>query len=405
MSSSKSSKKDSKSGTPDILPVTEPALDHHLKTLTGPMTEWLKTGHLPPVLLLSGLSGIGKRHVGYFLSQWIFCERVGFSKKNQEEEGDSLFGGGLFGGGSEESSNELGPAPSETVASAQTPLLRPCGECIQCQRALSGSWVDFTEITSESDAEEGSTASGTLKIDQFRRLKESAGYGAHEGSHRVILIPNADRMTPQAANSVLKILEEPPRGWIFMLTASDPTLVLPTVLSRCQSLKLKPMDASTIRLLLSEAGILGEKQKVSALLSEGSWGRALALANDDVLEHRQIIFNFLERPQGVLGSLVDWAAQSPEIGGLLFDQLEMISLDLIRSSVTQNYIWMNVDGAMALQNHSTLLIHRLGSIERARDFWIARSERIAQARREALAPLNRKLLIQDVLMPWLEAAS
>jgi DNA polymerase III subunit delta' len=389
--------KDSKSDAPGILPVAEVALEHHFKTLTGPMTEWLKTHHLPPVLLLSGLAGIGKRSIGYFLAQWIACERVGFSKSGETEEGDSLFGGGLFG-----------EAP---VPAGEAPRLVPCGECIQCQRALNGSWVDFTEITSDSDAEEGSTSSGTLKIDQFRRLKETAGFGAHEGAHRVILIPNADRMTPQAANSVLKILEEPPRGWIFILTASDPTLVLPTVLSRCQSLKLKPMDSSTIRLLLSDAGILGEKQKISALLCEGSWGRALSLANDDVLEHRQILFNFLERPQGVLGSLVDWAAQSPEKLGLLLDQLEMISLDLIRSSISpsqingQMYTWLNVDGAMALQNHTTFLTRRLGSIEGARAFWIARSERIAQARREALAPLNRKLLIQDVLMPWLEAAS
>jgi hypothetical protein len=395
--------KDSKSDAPGILPVAEVALEHHLKTLTGPMTEWLKTHHLPPVLLLSGLAGIGKRSIGYFLAQWISCERVGFSKSGEADEGDSLFGGGLFG-------EAPAAAPVQTVPN-EVPRTRPCGECIQCQRALSGSWVDFTEITSDSDSDEGSTASGTLKIDQFRRLKETAGFGAHEGAHRVILIPNADRMTPQAANSVLKILEEPPRGWIFILTASDPTLVLPTVLSRCQSLKLKPMDSATIRLLLSDAGILGEKQKVSALLCEGSWGRALSLANDDVLEHRQILFNFLERPQGVLGSLVDWAAQSPEKLGLLLDQLEMISLDLIRASVTpaqgngQKYAWLNVDGAMALQNHATFLTQRLGSVEGARSFWIARSERIAQARREALAPLNRKLLIQDVLMPWLEAAS
>lgn len=366
--------KDSKSETPGILPVAETALEHHLKTLTGPMTEWVKSRHLPPVLLLSGLSGIGKRSVGYFLAQWTFCERVGFSS---------------------------------SASSDEAPPLRPCGECIQCQRALSGSWVDFMEITADTDGEEGSKSSGALKIDQFRRLKETAGFGAHEGSHRVILIPNADRMTPQAANSVLKILEEPPRGWIFILTASDPTLVLPTVLSRCQSLKLKPMGTETIRQLLSDSGILGEKQKVSALLCGGSWGRALALANDDVLEHRQILFNFLERPQGVLGNLVDWAAQTPEKLELLLDQLEMISMDLIRSSVSthQRSIWMNIDGATALQNHSTLLTQRLGSIESARNFWIARSERIAQARREALAPLNRKLLIQDVLMPWLEAAS
>ena len=88
------------------------------------------------------------------------------------------------------------------------------------ERKLGG----LTEITAEIDSEEGVTSTGALKIDQFRRLKETAGYGAHEGSHRVILIPNADRMTTQAANSVLKILEEPPRGWVFILTASDPTL-------------------------------------------------------------------------------------------------------------------------------------------------------------------------------------
>ena len=48
---------------------------------------------------VSGLSGIGKRHIGYFLAQWIFCEGVGFSKaeSSSEDEGDSLFGGGLFG--------------------------------------------------------------------------------------------------------------------------------------------------------------------------------------------------------------------------------------------------------------------------------------------------------------------
>src|SRR6185312_5189559 len=99
-------------------------------------------------------------------------------------------------------------------------------------------------------------------------------FGSHEGSYRIFLIPNADRMTPQAANSVLKILEEPPRGWIFFLTASDPTLLLATVLSRCQQLKLRPMPLETIQELLSEAGILGEKQKVAASLSQGSWGRA-----------------------------------------------------------------------------------------------------------------------------------
>jgi hypothetical protein len=391
--SARTSKDTAAQSEPSLLPISEIALAHHLNSLSLSMEEWSKTKRLPPVLLLTGLSGIGKRTIAYFLSQWIFCEKTGFVTSPDASMESSLFGGS--------------PAPT---AQAEA-LLRPCGDCIQCKRAINGTWVAFTEITSD-DEEEGST--GSLKIDQFRKLKESAGYSADEGSYKIILIANADRMTLQAANSMLKILEEPPRGWIFLLTASDPTLILPTVLSRCQAMKLKPMPVETIRALLSDAGVLGEKQKVSALLSEGSWGRAISLATDDVLEHRQILFDFLERPQGGLNPLVDWAAQTSENLGLLFDQLEMICLDLIRYSLSnpsaepagdRTWSWTNVDGSRALQNHAQALTAQRGSLEASRRFWIARSERIAQARREALLPLNKKLLIQDVLLPWLEASN
>jgi hypothetical protein len=378
------------SESPGLLPVPKAALDHHLKTLKASTAEWVGSGKLPPVLLLTGLSGVGKRSIGYFLAQWIFCEKVGLTSSPEEAVEDTGF---FFG---EEPKKETAPT------STGEKRLEPCGECLQCKRALNGSWVDFTEITSD---EEDESANSSLKIDQFRKLKESAGFAAREGGHKIILIPNADRMTPQAANSVLKILEEPPRGWIFFLTASDPTLLLPTVLSRCQQLKLRPMDTSVVQELLSDARILGEKQKVAATLSQGSWGRALSLATDDTLEHRQMLFDFLERPQGALNQLVDWAAQTPEKLGLLFDQLEFICLDLVRFSVSPGaYKWNNTDGATALKNHADSLLSKLGSLEKVRAFWIARSERIAIARREALAPLNRKLLIQDILMPWLEAA-
>jgi hypothetical protein len=378
--------------TPGLLPVPRAALDHHLKTLKPSMLEWLGSGKLPPVLLLTGLSGVGKRSIGHFLAQWIFCEKVGLTASADEEAQDT----GFF----------FGEAPKTEVPAVtrSEKMIEPCGVCIECKRALSGSWVDFTEITSD---EEDESANSSLKIDQFRKLKEGAGFAAREGGHKIILIPNADRMTTQAANSVLKILEEPPRGWIFFLTASDPTLLLPTVLSRCQQLKLRPMNIETVQELLSESGILGEKQKVAASLSQGSWGRALSLATEDTLEHRQMLFDFLERPQGALNLLVDWAAQTPEKLGLLFDQLELICVDLIRFSVSagETYQWHNTDGATALKNHVGSLQKKLGTSERMLAFWIARSERIAEARREALAPLNRKLLIQDILMPWLEAAS
>src|SRR6185437_3831579 len=216
-------------------------------------------------------------------------------------------GADLFGG-------MMASAPAVISGASQESddLLRPCGECVQCQRALKGSWVDFTEIRAEgsgADEEEKSGKSESLKIDQFRKIKESLGFGSHEGGYRIFLVADADRMTAQAANSVLKILEEPPKDWIFLLTASDPTLVLPTVLSRCQTIKLRPFTPETLRALLSASGIMGEKQKLAATLAGGSWGRALAIASDEGALKRQALFDFLERPQGVLGALVDWAAQ------------------------------------------------------------------------------------------------
>lgn len=378
-----------------ILPVPEAALEHHLKNLRTPMQEWLSSQRIPPVLLITGQSGIGKRTIAYFLAQWIFCEQTGFASPTPaEEEGGGLFGGDMFGGSA--------PAP----AAPSGGKLQPCGTCVQCQRALKGSWVDFTEIRPE-DEDEGKT--GTLKIDQFRKLKETQGFGAHEGGYRIFLIPDADRMTTQAANSVLKLLEEPPKGWIFFLTASDPTLVLPTVLSRCQSLKLRPFDPDTLRKLLSAAGIVGEKQKLGAALGGGSWGRALKLASDESASHRQLLFDFLERPQGALNPIVDWAGQGDTNFGLMCDQLELLCLDLIRWSISEQtpstFGWNNFDGAMALKNHVDILLKVLKSPERARAFWIERSERIARARRESLTPVNRKLLIQDILIPWLEVST
>ena len=376
-----------------ILPAPEPVIAHHLEGLRAPISEWLEKRRIPPVLLFTGRSGIGKRTMAYFLAQWIFCEKTGFREGANTSEGREL---SLFG-----------ESPSAQPAHGS---LRPCGECVQCQRALKGSWVDFTEIRAEgsgADEEEKSGKSESLKIDQFRKIKESLGFGSHEGGYRIFLVADADRMTAQAANSVLKILEEPPKDWIFLLTASDPTLVLPTVLSRCQTIKLRPFTPETLRALLSASGIMGEKQKLAATLAGGSWGRALAIASDEGALKRQALFDFLERPQGVLGALVDWAAQGDAAFGLLCDQLELLCLDLIRWSVAETgsaYEWANFDGARALSNHVDRVLRLKGTREAAREFWVARSERIAKARKQALTPVNRKLLIQDILVPWLEVA-
>lgn len=386
------------------LPVPAPWVEHHFTSaLQAPMREWAEKKRIPPVLLLTGPAGVGKRSMAYWLSQWVLCERGPFSRQDPAsgEEGD-LFGGAL-----------LGAPPAATQPSA---LPAPCGECRSCERAVSGSWVDFTEVGAESEGAEGASGgtrdgTGALKVDQFRRLKGSLGFAGHEGSHRITLIPNADRMTVQAANSMLKLLEEPPPGWIFLLTASDPSLMLPTVLSRCQMLRLRPIPRKPLLELLAGAGVPESRRRVCAELSQGSLGKALQLAADEAWEKRAAIFRFLQDPAAHLNELVDWASGSATFFELMLDQLEQLASELVRFSLApegapaEGYPWISSDGKQALAAHAAGVLGRYsGSRSAAREHWLALSERLARARQESLAPLNRKLLVQDLLMPWLELA-
>jgi len=270
-------------------------------------------------------------------------------------------------------------------------------------KALRGSWVDFVEIRSEGDDAD----SGTLKIDQFRALRGSLGFGAFDGSYRITLVQNAERMTSQAANSLLKVLEEPPPGWIFFLTAADPSLLLPTLVSRCQQLKLQPLPQDTVLEILTETQAPEERRALAAELSQGSLDRARALCEDEPWEARKAILKFIEEPQAELVSLIDWAAAEPKNLSLLMDQLEQLLFDLIRSNTLPvgGQKRFTGDGRKALERHTETIVKLRGSKERAREFWQARAERLFRARKEALAPLNKKILLQDILMPWLHPAS
>lgn len=386
--------------TQRLLPVPEVVIRHHGQTIFGPMKEWLAQKRVPPVLLLTGSAGIGKRTMGTFISQWIFCEKAGFTEAKTIEEEQGGFG--LLGlmGDPAMSAPEPESEPAEKPAANGDPV--PCGTCGNCQKALHGSWVDFTEVLPEDEE------SDTLKIDQFRKLKSSVGFGAHESAYRIFLIPNADRMTTQAANSILKILEEPPPGWVFFLTASDPTLLLPTIVSRCQTIRLKPLSTSAVRELLTAAGVPADRRDICAELAQGSWSQGLSLAEEETWENRRSMFAFLQDPSASVGGLLDWATADPSHFDLLVNQLEQITSDLIRWSLTtespDRYIWANIDGKVALAHHAKAMTRLRGGNAGARAFWLDRAERLAIVRQESLAPLNRKILTQDLLLPWLEAS-
>jgi DNA polymerase-3 subunit delta' len=150
----------------------------------------------------------------------------------------------------------------------------------------------------------------SIPVDEVRRLKGFLGLTAGEGAWRVVIVDAADELNVNAANALLKSLEEPPLRALFLLVASEPTRLLPTIRSRCRRLDLAPLASEALRkaveaALAAAGGDMLDAKSWPLLerLSEGSVRRALQLAGSGGLD-------LYERIEGLLAALprVDWAA-------------------------------------------------------------------------------------------------
>jgi DNA polymerase-3 subunit delta' len=156
----------------------------------------------------------------------------------------------------------------------------PCGQCRSCQRIRDGKHADVTPIGLDSRTEIG--------IDDIRGLQRSASLPPYEGKCKVFIIDEAEYLSTEAANALLKILEEPPAGVVWLLLAGEEERLLPTVISRCQRLELKPVPSEGVQEVLVNAyNVDGEKAKLLTQLCHGRLGWALSvLADCDILEQR-----------------------------------------------------------------------------------------------------------------------
>ncbi|MBI4201973.1 MAG: DNA polymerase III subunit delta' [Chloroflexi bacterium] len=164
----------------------------------------------------------------------------------------------------------------------------PCGQCRSCQRIARGLHTDVEVATMTPHPETGRMRT-VIAIDQVRALEQRAALGPYEGRMLVFILDPAEKLHDEAANALLKTLEEPPpRVTLLLLTGSDQDL-LPTVRSRCQRLELRPLSQEAIaRQLREEHSVAPEDATLLARLSGGRLGWALAAARDPkVLEARQ----------------------------------------------------------------------------------------------------------------------
>ena len=149
-----------------------------------------------------------------------------------------------------------------------------CGECRACTLIQDGT---FSELHLISTAEH----ERAIKVDQIRGLLRKVSLTPYEGRYHIVLLPRFHVATEQAANALLKTLEEPPRQVILFLTAESIESLLPTIVSRCEVVPLRQLAVSELEVALESRIGNAEKSVLLAGLSAGRPGYALRLAQDE----------------------------------------------------------------------------------------------------------------------------
>jgi len=176
---------------------------------------------------------------------------------------------------------------------------QPCGTCRACTQIESMRQADLTVIQA-LDEDGLPREGGSLKIDQIRDLQRTLSLSPYEARYRVALLLRFQEANINAQNAFLKTLEEPPEKSILLLTANSVESLLPTIVSRCEILRLRPLPVEQLeQALASRWGLPGDEARLLAHYSGGRAGYALRLHHDPAeLERRR---EWLEDLQRLLG--------------------------------------------------------------------------------------------------------
>jgi DNA polymerase III subunit delta' len=161
-------------------------------------------------------------------------------------------------------------------------LGEPCGSCANCKRLARMQHPDLSIVQAEA-------IGGTLKVDQVRELQHSLSLSPYEARFRIALLLRFEEAHPSASNALLKTLEEPGPQVLLLLTADSPENLLPTIVSRCEVVRLAPLTLeTTTQGLQSRWELEPEKARLLAHLSGGRPGAALRLNEQpELLTQRQ----------------------------------------------------------------------------------------------------------------------
>ncbi|WP_263834318.1 ATP-binding protein [Salinibacter sp.] len=155
--------------------------------------------------------------------------------------------------------------------------------------------IDYVRRPSLADPSETSNQQVYYRIDQVRQdIIQPMSLARGEGAYKVNILIDAEKMREEAANTFLKLLEEPPPQTVFLLTTNRPEQLLPTILSRCQQLRFDPLLPETIeQALVDREGMAPDEASMLSRMADGSYSRALELAeNDALMTSRELVLDY-----------------------------------------------------------------------------------------------------------------
>lgn len=310
---------------------------------------------LPAALLIYGQAGIGKQILAENLAQGLLCGN------------------------------------SDAAGTA-------CGRCSSCHLFGIGNHPDYRLVQSESEAEEGGDTapvratkgkrpSKQIRVDAIRNLTELVTSVSHLGGAKVVVIALAETLHPSAGNALLKMLEEPHGDTYFILVASEPHRILPTIKSRCFKLSINVPSADVATAWLAEK----TEQHRDATLQAASYApvAALALSGDaDFWRYRADLMSALsESNPDMLQLAIDAERLEPEIVGRL---LGMWAFDLMAVLCGGDIrYFVDMPGAV------TRTAKRMSGPQLRR--W---SDAVRDYTRASAHPLNRRLALESLFAKW-----
>lgn len=237
-----------------------------------------------------------------------------------------------------------------------------CGVCSSCKKFRSLNHPDFLVVSPEK---------GTIKIDQIRRLTRELSYPPYESVMRVVVLEDIQTMRREAANSLLKTLEEPPANNLLILTVTASQEILATLTSRCQIVPFSQLSIADTAAILVQQGIDRETARLLARLSEGSPGKALLFQKTEMIAFWRRLVAFLadlkvdpDRDVGDLLRLAEEMAALKEELPALLGLLRIWLRDLLLGE-GQNSAAAEDSNTPRKNWNSTQLFAKLQAIDRA----------------------------------------